>query len=195
MIPYTTIPFISAFFLVLVGVLMAHLLWYRTRDHQGQVVFDLEKKNEDLRASLQTQMGEYVQLKKELAETRQDRAQQQQRGDQIQTQLQQRQQKVQHLEQQLSRLQRESGKRRQRLERIERQLADRRQRLEQIQQQAVAAESDLSSGQRRLDESQERQRDLQAELRVHPLRSATFSVVAHGLAPSIRTIVPLPTVR
>ena len=85
MIPYTTIPFVSAFFLVLVGILIAHLLWCRSREEHQQMVDRLRRTNEDLQASLQTQMSEYVRQEEELVVTRRERDDSRNRLEQMQS--------------------------------------------------------------------------------------------------------------
>ncbi len=55
MIPYTTIPFVSAFFLVLVGVLVGQLVGYRFRDEHERRARLLFGKNRELRQLLQQQ--------------------------------------------------------------------------------------------------------------------------------------------
>ena len=55
MIPYTSIPLISACFLVMVGVLIGHLIWYRYRDEQEQKAVGLHREIDDLRSSLNVQ--------------------------------------------------------------------------------------------------------------------------------------------
>lgn len=79
MIPYTTIPLVSAFFLVFVGVLIGHFIWYRYRDEQENLADDLRRKINELNSSLNIQTREFadanqqiVELKSELEGARQE---------------------------------------------------------------------------------------------------------------------------
>jgi hypothetical protein len=65
MIPYTTIPFISAIFLVFVGLLIGHLIWYRWRDEQELVAHHQERKQRQLQQILESQTIEYRKLEDE----------------------------------------------------------------------------------------------------------------------------------
>ena len=68
MIPYTTIPFISAFFLIFVGVLIGHFVWYRYRDKQEHRTTAMRRKIDDLNSSLDIQTTEYTSANSRLAE-------------------------------------------------------------------------------------------------------------------------------
>ena len=92
MIPYTTIPFLSAFFLVLVGILIAHLLGTRSRDAARVALEHLRSSNDDLHASLETQISEYVRQQQQLVATDRERDVLRGRLDQMQTLLMQREQ-------------------------------------------------------------------------------------------------------
>ncbi len=92
MIPYTTIPFLSAFFLVVVGILIAHLLGTRSRDAARMAVAHLRSRNDDLRASLEVQTSEYVRQQQTLVAAERERDVLRSRLDQMQTLLMQREQ-------------------------------------------------------------------------------------------------------
>ncbi|MCP4191248.1 MAG: hypothetical protein GY768_11545 [Planctomycetaceae bacterium] len=68
MIPYTTIPLISAFFLIFVGVLIGHFVWYRYRDEQAHRSTAMRRKIDDLNSSLDIQTNEYTLANTRLAE-------------------------------------------------------------------------------------------------------------------------------
>ena len=77
MIPYTTIPFLSAFFLVLVGVLIAQLWEHRSCDADRQFIRQLQRQNEELRQQADTQQPQRRDLQQTLDATQQ----QAQQGD------------------------------------------------------------------------------------------------------------------
>ncbi len=58
MIPYTSIPLISACFLVMVGVLIGHLIWNRYRDEQQEKAADLQREIDELQSSLSVQAND-----------------------------------------------------------------------------------------------------------------------------------------
>jgi predicted flap endonuclease-1-like 5' DNA nuclease len=62
MIPYTTIPFLSALFLVAVGILVGNLVWYRFRDEQEGLTRRLQEKNRELKQAIATQSDELARL-------------------------------------------------------------------------------------------------------------------------------------
>ena len=70
MIPYTTIPFVSAFFLVFVGVLIGHFIWYRYRDEQENLADDLRRKIHELNSSLSIQTREFTDANQQIVELR-----------------------------------------------------------------------------------------------------------------------------
>ena len=72
MIPYTTIPFVSAFFLVFVGVLIGHIIWYRYRDEQENLADDLRRKIHELNSSLSIQTREFTDANQQIVELRTD---------------------------------------------------------------------------------------------------------------------------
>ncbi|MCA9169730.1 MAG: hypothetical protein KDB23_18780 [Planctomycetales bacterium] len=75
MIPYTTIPFVSALFLVAVGVLIGHLIWNRFRDEQEHVTRRLRGRAKSLAETLEVTSAESNQLAAKLSSTEGDIAQ------------------------------------------------------------------------------------------------------------------------
>ncbi len=104
MIPYTTIPFVSAFFLVLVGVLISQLLWTRSRDRYQQQIERLQQACRDLQASLQTQTDEYVRQQQQLIAACDERDEFRNRLGCVQTLLLQREEELSQMGHQLLRL-------------------------------------------------------------------------------------------
>ena len=104
MIPYTTIPFVSAFFLVLVGVLISQLLWTRSRDVYQQQIERLQQAGRDLQASLQTQTDEYVRQQQQLIAASDERDEFRNRLGYVQVLLLQREEELSQMGHQLLRL-------------------------------------------------------------------------------------------
>lgn len=71
MIPYTTIPFLSAIFLVFVGVLMGHLFWYRFREEQETRTDHWKEKATRLQTALDSQTNAQEELEARWSELRQ----------------------------------------------------------------------------------------------------------------------------
>ena len=68
MVPFTNIPFFSAFFLVLVGVLIGNLIWYRFRDEQEQSQYRLRVKNRRLTSAIEHQTADIERVESEWGE-------------------------------------------------------------------------------------------------------------------------------
>ena len=70
MIPYTTIPFMSAIFLVFVGVLMGHLFWYRFREEQETRTDHWKEKATRLQTALECQTEDRGELQVRITDIR-----------------------------------------------------------------------------------------------------------------------------
>ncbi len=71
MIPYTTIPFVSAFFLVMVGVLIGQLFWSRFRSEHQIVILRLRKKIRQQRQEIKQCTDKFSALQDHAKETAQ----------------------------------------------------------------------------------------------------------------------------
>ncbi len=71
MIPYTTIPFMSAIFLVFVGVLIGHLFWYRFREEQETRTDHWKEKATRLKTAFESQTEAHEELESRWTELKQ----------------------------------------------------------------------------------------------------------------------------
>ena len=73
MVPFLNIPILSVVLMLLAGILIGHLIWYRDRSDDEAALVGLRAENNDLLGALHDHKQAYVELESELEAQRQER--------------------------------------------------------------------------------------------------------------------------
>lgn len=71
-VPFLNIPIISVVLLLLAGILIGHLIWYRDRSDDEAMVFGLRAENNELQTALHEHKQAYVALEEDLEDSRKE---------------------------------------------------------------------------------------------------------------------------
>ena len=71
-VPFLNIPIISVVMMLLAGILIGNLIWYRDRSEDEAMLVDLRGENSELQAALHEHKQAYVELEADLEDGRQE---------------------------------------------------------------------------------------------------------------------------